>query len=350
MDPGADHLAFRVRYRLHETPYFMPVAASLALLLLVAVSRARRRALEARGRALEQTVAERTRDLELARETLEARVEQRTAQLAAELAERKRLEGQLVQAQKLEGLGRLAGGVAHEINNSMVGVLGYAELAELLVSDRAEAVDDLRQIRLAGERVARITRQLLRLCARTAGHPRHGAPPRRARPARGVGDAARGERIRVEMTLPGDLKPVRTDETQLEQVVINLVMNARCDAGGGRLALRACNMPLAGPRAVGGTTLPPGEYVCLEVRDTGTGMTPEVRARIFEPFFTTKGVERGGGLGLAVCHGIVTNQGGAIEVESAPGAGTRMEVWLPVGAEPPTGALRPAAARRAATS
>ena len=338
------HLAFRVRYRLHETPYFMPVAASLALLLLVAVSRARRRALEARGRALEQTVAERTRDLELARETLEARVEQRTAQLAAELAERKRLEGQLVQAQKLEGLGRLAGGVAHEINNSMVGVLGYAELAEQLVSDRAEAVDDLRQIRLAGERVARITRQLLAFArAQQATHATVRLPDVLDRLGESV-TLLVGERIRVEMTLPGDLKPVRTDETQLEQVVINLVMNAR-DAmpEGGRLALRACNMPLAGPRAVGGTTLPPGEYVCLEVRDTGTGMTPEVRARIFEPFFTTKGVERGGGLGLAVCHGIVTNQGGAIEVESAPGAGTRMEVWLPVGAEPADGRAAPAA-------
>ncbi|MFN8647678.1 MAG: two-component regulator propeller domain-containing protein [Gemmatimonadales bacterium] len=331
-------LAFRIRFRLYESPLFLPAVVSLALLLLVLVSRARRRVLEERGRALEQTVAERTRDLELARETLEARVEQRTAQLAAELAERKRLEGQLVQAQKLEGLGRLAGGVAHEINNSMVGVLGYAELAEQQIAGHPEALDDLRQIRLAGERVARITRQLLSFArAQQATQATVRLPDVLQR----LGDSMAllaGDRIRVELTLPGDLRPVRTDETQLEQVVINLVMNAR-DAmpEGGQLSLRARNVSLSSPRAVGATTLPPGEFVCLEVTDNGTGMTPEVRARIFEPFFTTKGVERGGGLGLAVCHGIVTNQGGAIEVESAPGAGTRMEVWLPVGTEPAGG-------------
>ena len=337
-------LAFRIRFRLYESPLFLPGVVSLALLLLVLVSRARRRALEERGRALELTVAERTRDLQLARETLEARVEQRTAQLAAELAERKRLEGQLVQAQKLEGLGRLAGGVAHEINNSMVGVLGYAELAEQQIAGHPEALDDLRQIRLAGERVARITRQLLSFArAQQVTHASVRLPDVLQRLGETMALLA-GERIRVELTLPGNLKPVRTDETQLEQVVINLVLNAR-DAmpDGGQLTLRARNAPLAAPRAVGATTLAPGEYVCLEVSDTGSGMTPEVRARIFEPFFTTKGVERGGGLGLAVCHGIVTNQGGGIEVESVPGAGTRMEVWLPVGVEPAGGRAAPAA-------
>ena len=330
--PTPAELSFKVRYQLHEYPWFIPLLVSSAVGLVVVLNWVRRRRLEARGRELEALVNDRTADLLDARETLELRVDERTAQLASELTERKLLEQQLVQAQKLEGLGRLAGGVAHEINNSMTGVLGYAQLAELATTNAPVVIDHLQQLRVAGERVGRITRQLLAFARmhQTTHHSTNlGALLGR------TGDSMRllaGDRIQVDMNIPQGVRPAGIDETQLEQVLINLVLNAReAMPTGGRIEIRAENVERVASLVVGTATLSPGEYVRVQVSDTGTGMSEEVRARIFEPFYTTKGLERGGGLGLAVCHGIVTNIGGAIEARSAPGHGTSIELWLPVG-------------------
>ena len=139
-----------------------------------------------------------------------------------------------------------------------------------------------------------------------------------------------GERIRVATVVAPDLRPVLADRSQIEQVVLNLVLNAR-DAmpDGGTITLRVDPRRLTATLAIGGTDLPPGDYLILSVADTGAGMTEAVRARLFEPFFTTKELNRGTGLGLAVCHGVVAEHFGAIEVDSAVGEGTTIAVWLP---------------------
>ncbi len=324
-------LMIDVRMQLRERRWFTALLIAVAMGLLATLNRVRRLTLVNRSRALERLVAERTSDLELARGTLEVRVDERTARLAAELSERKRLEGQLLHTQRLEGLGRLAGGVAHEINNSMTGVIGYAELAEWEVADGAKVVSSLRQIRLASERVTRITGQLL-VFARM--HQVSDASVRLSDVLQRQEESLRlliGDGIHLETNVPDAVPPVRIHATQMEQLLINLVLNAR-DAmpTGGTIRVVAEHLTNAAPHAVGPTMLPPGDYVRLVVSDTGTGIPAEVRARMFEPFFTTKGLVRGGGLGLAVCHGIVTSQGGAIDAESTPGD-TKLVVWLPVG-------------------
>ncbi len=331
-NPTEVGFAFGVAYQWYDRPWFYPVILLVGGLAAIAFNRMRVRQMQVRQRELSNQVDDRTRDLIAARANLELRVEQRTAQLADELAERKRLEHQLLQAQKLESIGRLAGGVAHEINNMMTGVLGFAEMAAAAAADRPEILADLQQIRQAGERAALVTKQLLVFARRQQ------AQRSAVRVADVMTDLERflhrvgGDHVCLSIELPDDLAPVSADRTQLEQLITNLTMNAR-DAmpSGGQVTIRASNVALDVITVVGSTELLPGDYVKLEVEDQGIGMSPEVRVRLFEPFFTTKDVNRGTGLGLAVCYGIAVQHGGAIAVDSAPGKGSRFEVWLPVG-------------------
>ena len=323
-------LQVRVAYALYEQPWFVPVLVAASAVAVFLVARLRQRRLVRRGRELTAEVAARTADLEAARATLERRVDERTAQLAGELAERKRLETQLLEAQKLESIGRLAGGVAHEINNSMTGVLGFTDLATQGAQDDPALLSDLREIRRAGERVAGITRQLLTFARRQVSLRAAVDPARLVLGQQRALQAMLGEQVHLEIQVAAVLPPVRVDVAQFEQVLINLVLNAR-DAmpTGGTITLEVNAEWLAAPRTVGSVVLPAGSYVHLTVADAGVGMSADVMARLFEPFFTTKDVHKGTGLGLAVCHGIITQHGGAISAESLPGSGSTMHVWLP---------------------
>ena len=242
-----------------------------------------------------------------------------------DLSRRRALEEQVRHAQKMEAVGTLAGGIAHEFNNLLTAILGNVSLALLDLPAGHPAVPGLRDSELAAQRAAELTHQLLGFGRRA---------PLRLRPT-DLGDVVAESlaliahsldpRIEVERGLAGEAWCVQGDPSQLGQLLVNLCMNAR-DAmpTGGRLRVTVANRTLAG--GAGG---PGGRFVCLEVADTGAGMAPEVMARIYEPFFTTKGPDRGTGLGLAVVHGIVEQHGGWIECESAPGRGTTFRVHLP---------------------
>ncbi|MBK8246917.1 MAG: response regulator [Gemmatimonadetes bacterium] len=334
--PRMATLTIHVASTWYERPWFLPAVVMTGVLITLAGARARQRRLVQRGVMLEKEVRARTADLENARATLERRVEARTAQLAGELAERKRLEKQLVEAQKLESLGRLAGGVAHEINNSMTGVLGFTELAEHAARGHPALLGDLAEIRRAGERVAGITRQLLAFARRQAtSRAVVDLGPLVERMERSMQQLV-GESCSLVLEIAPGLPCVRADLSQVEQVILNLVMNAR-DAmpDGGVITLQLKAEEVTQPRAVGSSEVPPGPYLHLTVADQGVGMPEAVLSRLFEPFFTTKEVDKGTGLGLAVCHGIITQHGGAIAAASTLGEGSRLHVWLPATAERP---------------
>ncbi len=241
--------------------------------------------------------------------------------LGQDITERRRLEERLGQAQKMEALGRLAGGVAHDFNNLLTVISGYCEV----LLDGLPEGDALRgpaeEIRGAAERSAALARQLLDFGRGGGGDPGVADLNGVVAGARGLLLRLVGPGVRVEeRTGPGPC-PVRADAGELGRVLLNLAANAR-DAmpRGGTLTVRTGD---AGP-AEGA-----GPQVLLEVSDTGCGMTEEVKARAFEPYFTTKGPGGGTGLGLAVVHGVVARAGGRVEVESAPGAGTTVRVYLP---------------------
>jgi PAS domain S-box-containing protein len=263
-----------------------------------------------------------------------------------DVTERVQLEAQLRQAQKLEAVGQLAGGVAHDFNNLLTVIGGTASfLAERLAPDAPER-EDVEEIARAVERGASLTRQLLAFGRRQPLSLR--AVDVRAAVA-GVERMLRravGERVELDVRAAGDPCWAWADPAAIEQVVVNLALNARdaMPAGGvvvvDVVAAREQAAATAEPPAAAGDasatdgTARPGAYVVLRVADTGTGMSPEVLQRAFEPFFTTKAVGRGTGLGLAVVHGIAEQSGGFVRVRSAPGQGTTVEVFLPE-CEPP---------------
>jgi PAS domain S-box-containing protein len=259
--------------------------------------------------------------------------------LARNVTEQRRLEAQLRQAQKMEAVGRLAGGIAHDFNNLLTAILGSAQLALREVEPSHAVRQDLEEIRRAGLRAAELTRQLLAYSRRQVVAPK----------VIDINDVVRNlesmlrRLIREDIDLVLELAPhplaVKSDVGQLDQVVLNLVVNAR-DAmtERGRITVRTGAASLGAQQPGNEPPAPPGAYVHIAVADTGSGLTPEARAHLFEPFFTTKELGKGTGLGLATVYGIVKQNGGFIYVDSAPGQGTTVRVYLPLSTEPLPGA------------
>jgi PAS domain S-box-containing protein len=243
-----------------------------------------------------------------------------------DIGERRRLEAQLRQAQKMEAVGQLAGGIAHDFNNLLTAIRGYGDLALRHVgSDPAAARAALSSASEATARAAGLTRQLLAFSRKQLLQPLVLDVNEVVLDAHKLMTRLLGGNIDVTTRLDPDVARVRADRGQLDQVLVNLAVNAR-DAmpAGGTLTIETANVELAA-----GVDLPAGRYVSVSVADTGTGIAPEVRDHIFEPFFTTKDVDSGTGLGLATVYGIVKQSGGDVVVESEPGAGARFTVYLP---------------------
>jgi signal transduction histidine kinase/ActR/RegA family two-component response regulator len=270
-----------------------------------------------RAQLLEQAVRERTQELWDANQALKA-----------EAVERKAAEAQLRQVQKMEAVGQLTGGIAHDFNNMLAVVVGGIDLARRRLSGpRREVVTHLTNAMEGATRAAALTRRLLSFAR---SEP---LLPERLDSAILVGgmsellDRTLGERIKIRTELADDAWPVFVDPHQLENAILNLAVNAR-DAmdGTGDLTIRTRNLKLAA-NEVG--DIRAGEYLVLEVTDTGCGMTPEVKERAFEPFFTTKQVGKGTGLGLSQIFGFAHQSGGEVGIESSVGKGTTVSIYLP---------------------
>jgi two-component system cell cycle sensor histidine kinase/response regulator CckA len=249
---------------------------------------------------------------------------------ALDITEQRQLEQQFAQAQKMQAVGQLAGGVAHDFNNVLQAIIGYSDL--LLANHRPTdpAFQDIMQIKQNANRAASLVRQLLAFSRRQTLRPE----------VLNLGDVLSdlsmllkrllGERVELDFKHGRDLWFVKADVNQFEQVIVNLAVNAR-DAmpEGGKVAIRTANISAPEANALNLQGLPAAEFVAIEVSDTGTGIPPEVMDKIFEPFFTTKDVGKGTGLGLSTVFGIVKQSNGFIYVDSAVGKGTTFRVFLP---------------------
>jgi PAS domain S-box-containing protein len=252
-----------------------------------------------------------------------------TDQVCAE-QERERLERQLRQAERLESLGQLAGGIAHDFNNLLAVVAGYADMISEALPTADEGLHaDLEGIRQAARRGSALTRQLLIFSRREPSRPETVDVNAVVAETTKLLSRTLGEDVQVVTALDPALCPIVMDRSKIEQVLMNLVVNSRAAMPrGGVLAIRTANAD-AGPPVPDEVAAAGGQVVCLTVADTGSGMAPEVARRAFEPFFTTKGPGEGTGLGLATAYGAVKEAGGAIGLDSEPGRGTTVRVWLP---------------------
>ncbi|HEX7086795.1 MAG TPA: ATP-binding protein [Vicinamibacterales bacterium] len=251
--------------------------------------------------------------------------------IVRDVTDRRRLETELLHAQRLEALGRLAGGIAHDFNNLLTVISGYTELLLGELEPESRLREPIGLIRQAGDHAAALTRQLLAFSRRQAVQPSHLDLNLVVSNLARMLQRVIGEDIELTIELAPGVLHVRADQRQVEQVLMNLTVNAR-DAmpRGGQLRIATAEVALSENEA--GRLLPAapaGRYVCLTVRDTGCGMDARTRARIFEPFFTTKDVGKGTGLGLSTVYGIVTQADGHLHVASEPGRGTTFEVYLP---------------------
>ncbi len=267
--------------------------------------------------------------------------------LVMDMTERRRLEEQLLQSQKLEAIGRLAGGVAHDFNNLLTGILGYADFALKSLPDNHASRTDILEIERAGTRAAALTGQLLAYARRQMIAPKIVSLNELVTNMENLLRRLIGEDVDLETRCADQLWPAQIDPGQFEQVIINLAVNAR-DAmpRGGRLTIETSNCLLDDTYVSQHPEVLPGEYVMLAVADTGRGMDSATQVRIFEPFFTTKEQGKGTGLGLAVCYGIVRQANGHLWVYSEHGRGTTFKVLLPRAMEDQETAAIPKAAEQ----
>ena len=268
--------------------------------------------------------------MEFTLRTIELEGQPTVLSIGRDVTQQRRLEESLRQAQKIEAIGQLTGGIAHDFNNMLAAILGSVHflLEDIAEGDPRRA--DVEEIRVAAERAADLTRQLLAFSRKQLLEPRVADLGTTVSGLEKMLHRVIGEDIEVSVVCADDLWSVRVDVGQIEQVVMNLVVNAR-DAmpAGGKLRIETANIVL-GPKEVGHWgPLEQGDYVMLAVTDTGCGMSAETQKRVFEPFFTTKDVGRGTGLGLSTCYGIVHQSGGYIWLYSELGHGTTFKVFLP---------------------
>jgi signal transduction histidine kinase len=277
----------------------------------------------------------RERELEEVRRSLEARTADLVRindEMQREMAERRRLEGELLHAQKMDSIGRLAGGVAHDFNNLLTVIVGYAEALRATIPQDSPGHGDAGEILDASTRAADLTRQLLAFARRQTMETKEVDANELLAQAERLLRRLIGDEVELETHRAAEPMWMKVDPSQIQQVLLNLAVNAR-DAmpGGGRLSM-----------TVGEGMLGEQPCVCLTISDTGVGIAPELLPHVFEPFFTTKDVGRGTGLGLPTCFGIVAQHGGRILIDSAPGRGTVVRVLLPRSTIQPALAVAPA--------
>jgi signal transduction histidine kinase len=238
---------------------------------------------------------------------------------------------QLRHAQKMEAIGRLAGGVAHDFNNLLTAIIGYTDLLVERIDPADPTARDVAGIRKAADRAAALTRQLLAFSRKQFLNPTVLDLNETVSGMLQILPRVIGEHIQTTVSLAGDLSRVKADASQMEQVLVNLVLNARdAMAAGGQMTIETANVALGAARVrAENLSLEPGTYVMLAITDTGTGMDEETRAHAFEPFFTTKPKGQGTGLGLATVYGIVEQSGGGISITTAQGRGTSVRIYLP---------------------
>ena len=261
---------------------------------------------------------------------------QATLIVIRDITERQAIEDQLRQSQKMEAVGQLTGGVAHEFNNLLAVIIGNLDVAQEKDAGDQDIAGNLAQAMKAADRSADLTKQLLAFSRKQALMPR---PTDLNDSMSGFLDLLRptlGETIEVEGDIARDLWLALVDPKQMESAILSLALNGR-DAmpGGGKLTIEAANVRLSSNGLAGDAGIGPGDYVMLSVTDTGTGMPPEVMEHVFEPFYTTKEVGQGTGLGLSMVHGFVKQSDGHIEVVSEVGAGTTFKIYLPRATEAP---------------
>ncbi|MBI5432042.1 MAG: PAS domain S-box protein [Planctomycetes bacterium] len=252
----------------------------------------------------------------------------RVLAIARDIEQQHRLKEELAQAQKMESIGRLAGGVAHDFNNLLTGILGYAELGQDALPASSAVAGYFGRIRGAAERAAELTHQLLAFARKQIVEPRVISPAAAIAEMHGFVQRVIGEDVELATELAPDTWRVLIDPTQFQQVLLNLLVNSR-DAlpEGGHVRISTSNVRRL-PRG-GASPETDADWVCIAVVDDGIGMSSEALTHAFEPFFTTKPAGHGTGMGLATCYGIVSQHGGHIEISSQPGEGTRVEVLLP---------------------
>ena len=301
----------------------------------------RRERRESRERSdVESDTGRRERRESLERSDVRSDTGRRRHRESQQRKEREQVQAQLLQAQRLESLGQLAGGVAHDFNNLLAVILSYAsfvseELANPSGPDWPERLDsarsDLGQITLAAERAASLTRQLLTFARREVVRPQVLNLDDVITGVQELLHRTLGEHIELITTLAGDLWPVLADPGQLEQVLVNLAVNAR-DAmpGGGTLTIDTSNITVDAHSVAAGSQAPQGKNVRLRISDTGVGIPSDVLEHVFEPFFTTKQDGSGTGLGLATVYGILAQAEGQIQLYTEPGTGTTFTITLPV--------------------